>query len=351
MNTTAFTIDSHSWGSHSSSDLPIFLQTAWSSFGNNLRELSLRGHAFSFRRIIQSNSTFPSLEELSLELIDDPTSSTNRAGEAEVLVTDLEPFITSLSSQLKVLDIWSLATSDLSHFFLNLGQFPLLTSFKLETSFTKTFRADPSGLTKFLQNHCSQLECLVLRLNTAPLGLQTGRVSEELLGRWMKECFSSLTFTRLRDLEMYPTVQRGGMEALVLCIQQSQDTLKRLIIRDRYLDHEEIEMTMLSLSPDIRSLRFNAKTLNVELVDLASRLSELRSLSFGVGNLSPTFLEAMDGRSYTNWKLEDLEIWRGGSRMELPVMRSLMRSTPSLINFWGTPYVKYGLGNSDDWIH
>ncbi|KAK7463521.1 hypothetical protein VKT23_006869 [Stygiomarasmius scandens] len=332
-NVTTFTIDSHSWGPHSGPDLPDFLQTAWSSFGSNLKKLSLRGHASSFHTIIQSKPSFPLLEELFLELIDNPLNP-DRVCETKLMVTDVAPFINTLASQLITLTIWSWGTSDLSDFFLKLEEFPLLASFNLQTAFPKTFTIDPSGLARFLQKHCPTLERFVLRLNTAPSALQT--LSEQTLGHWMKDCFAPVTFNRLRELHMYPTFQSEGMGALVLCIQRSQSTLTNLVVRDRYLDLGEVEMIVTSLSAGLQFLRLNVKSLTPELLDVVSGLSGLKSLSLFIGNVSSDFIGDMETRLYEHWKLENIGVWLSGSWLDGKVMRSISLSIPSLTSFWGT---------------
>ncbi|GAW10190.1 hypothetical protein LENED_012431 [Lentinula edodes] len=107
-NVMAFTVDSHSWGEHSGPELNTFLNTAWTSFSSNLKKLSLRGHAASFRTIIASKPSLPKVEELFFELIDSPSSPSDIEDVADILLTVFAPFINSFTPKLQALTFWAL---------------------------------------------------------------------------------------------------------------------------------------------------------------------------------------------------------------------------------------------------
>ncbi|KAF9068267.1 hypothetical protein BDP27DRAFT_1295432 [Rhodocollybia butyracea] len=361
-NVKAFTIDSHSWGQHSGPELSTFLSTAWTTFGSNLRKLSLRGHAASFRTIISSQPALPMVEELFFELIDNPLSSTRQA-DADTLVTVFAPFINSFSSRLQALTLWAWASIELSGLFNTLNKFPLLTCFNFQTSFPRTFRIDPSSLSGFLRNHCSQLDILVLRLNTTPLlhAIST----EQRLSEWTLKTFEENHFSRLHELQLYPSALPEGFRGLLSCIQQSADTLQNLVVRERYLDPDDV-ITLLNVLPlGLRSLRLNLRELNVELFDvITSRLPTLSSLSLYISNVSTTFTSDMEARTFNNLKLHNVGVWQSGSTAN-EIMRVIGRTIPSVNSFWslGTtdieasndrelePIVDWSTRNIDDGIH
>ncbi|EEB92192.1 hypothetical protein MPER_09334 [Moniliophthora perniciosa FA553] len=196
-----------------------------------------------------------------------------------------------------------------------LGLFPRLKKFNLQTSFPKTFTLDPSGLTRFLASHASDLEHLVSRLNTTPLAFST--TSEQPLSDWMNKVFSSAApwrFSNLRELHMYPTVLAGGFSALTSCIGQSAGTLQGLVVRDRYLSPEEVILVIDTLPPHLKSLRLNIRVLNVETFDHAAKmLGGLKSLSLYIGSIAPTFASDIEKRLYSNWHLHHIGIWHAGS--------------------------------------
>ncbi|ESK94660.1 hypothetical protein Moror_14296 [Moniliophthora roreri MCA 2997] len=330
-----YTIDCHSWGTHSSPELHTFLGAAWNAFGHNIRKLSLRGHASAFKTIIDSTSALPLVTELFLELIDNPLQFDPM--DPETLLQVIAPFVNGLASQLQVWTLWSWGTIDLSHFFMALGLFPRLKKFNLQTSFPKTFRLDPSGLTRFLASHASDLEHLVLRLNTTPLAFST--TSEQPLSDWMNKVFSSAAqwrFSNLRELHMYPTVLPGGFSALTSCIGQSAGTLQGLVVRDRYLSPEEVILVIDALPPHLKSLRLNIRVLNIEIFDHAAKmLGGLKSLSLYIGSIAPTFASDIERRLYSSWHLHHIGIWHAGSYLDSHLMCTISRSIPSVRHFWG----------------
>jgi hypothetical protein len=164
-------------------------------------------------------------------------------------------------------------------------------------SLIRTLEADPSGLAKFLHKHCSHFEHLVLRLDREHLIVRLpdsavwglNHLSNEPLDRWMKTCFTSAQFTKLRELHIDPAFDSGGMDALLSCIQQSQKyTDKFLVIYDRYFELGEVEKIVKVLSSEFRYLRLNVRSLTVQqLFDVLSRLTGLESLSLYIDTTSP----------------------------------------------------------------
>lgn len=284
-NVMAFTIDSHSWGQHSGPDINAFLNTSWTSFGSNLRKLSLRGHATSFRTIIASNPSLPLVDELFFELTDQSLQS-NKVEDANILRTVLAPFINSFSSKLQALTLWAWTSTELSELFKHLDEFPLLARFNFHTSFPKTFTIDPSGLSAFLSGHRHQLEILVLRLNyTTPYLAAIS--TEQQLSEWLLATFQQNRFSRLQELQLYPSALPEGFNSLLSCIQQSAETLQRLVVRERYLDLEDVIKLVNQLPPNLRSLRLNLRELNIGFFDdLAAKLPRLYSLSLYIGHMS-----------------------------------------------------------------
>ncbi|KAF9267819.1 hypothetical protein L218DRAFT_855244 [Marasmius fiardii PR-910] len=219
-----------------------------------------------------------------------------------------------------------------------LDHFPTLSKFNLQTSFPKTFRRDPSGLSRFLAIHSPHLRHLVLRLNTAPLAFSTTPMSEEPLSEWMVHTLTSgeCNFLNLRELHLYPTVLSGGLHALATCIDQSTDTLQSLVVRDRYLSSEEAAVVINALHPQLHSLRLNIRMLDVGLFDLiAKRITGLKSLSLYIGAVSRTFAHDMERRSYATWNLYHIGVWHGGSTLDSHLMSVISRSIPSLTCLWG----------------
>jgi hypothetical protein len=43
----------------------------------------------------------------------------------------------------------------------------------------------------------------------------------------------------------------------------------------------------------------------------------------------------LENRSYPEWKLQDIGIWKGGAQVESELMTLLTKCIPSLQSFWG----------------
>ncbi|KAJ3893263.1 hypothetical protein GG344DRAFT_75146 [Lentinula edodes] len=336
-NVMAFTVDSHSWGEHSGPELNTFLNTAWTSFSSNLKKLSLRGHAASFRTIITSKPLLPKVEELFFELIDSPSSPSDIEDVADILLTVFAPFINSFTPRLQALTFWAWTSFELSALFKALGNFPLLTCFNFQTSFPRTFRDDPSSLSNFLARHCAQLEILVLRLNTVPL--LNAIPLERPLSEWMLKTFCENRFPHLQELQLYPSALPKGFDALLTCIQISADTLHTLVVRERYLDPQDLRRLIDVLLPNLQSLRLNLRELDVGVFTiLAGKLPRLRSLSLYIGTVPPdihTFISELKARIFIEWKLRNIGVWQGGSVAPPQLMHAIKHSIPSVVSFWG----------------
>ncbi|KIK62978.1 hypothetical protein GYMLUDRAFT_41280 [Collybiopsis luxurians FD-317 M1] len=329
-NVMAFTVDCFS--DHCGPELNTFLTSAWASFGSNLSKLSLRGHATSFRTIITSRPNLPMVEELFFELVDNPLSSRRRE-DADTLVTVVAPFINSFSSRLQAFTFWAWTSIELSALFNSLGEFPLLTCFNFHTSFPRTFTVDPTSLFNFLQRHCSQLEILVLRLNTTPL-LQASS-TEQRLSEWILNTFQGNHFSHLQELQLYPSALPEGFSGLLSCLQQSAETLTTLVVRERYLDAEDVASLLNHIPPNLQFLRLNLRELNVNLFNgLAPKQSQLRSLSLYIGNVSPTFIADMRLQTFNDWNLQNVGVWQSGSMASGQLMRSIKHAVPSVQSFW-----------------
>ncbi|KAF5337467.1 hypothetical protein D9757_014668 [Collybiopsis confluens] len=285
-NVLAFTIDSHSWGQHSGPELNTFLTTAWNSFGSNLKKLSLRGHAASFRTIMTNNPPYlPRVEELFFELTDNPMPS-NRDEDADTLVSIFAPFVNSFSSKLQALTLWAWTSIELSAFFHALGQFPMLTCLNFQTSFPRTFTVDPTSLSHFLIRHRSQLEILVLRLNISPS--LNASVTEQYLSQWILGTFRDNHFTCLQELHLYPSALPEGFQGLLLGLQYAAETLTSLVVRDRYLTPEDMALLLEYLPANLQRLRVNLRVLDIRVFDvLASRQPRLGSLLLYISEIAP----------------------------------------------------------------
>ena len=288
VNVTEFTIDS--WYLPPGYDIQPFFTTAWSSFGRNLRKVSLGGNLEGFRAFTTSrpHSHLCSLQELSLDFANDQFH-VDEAAEGTILLEDVLPFVNGLGSQLRHLQVSSWGTLDLSSFFIALRPFAVLQHFSIRAAFNKAFRTDPSGLTRFLQVNSATLQHVGLRLNPTRWAIEP--TSEQLLSEWMSEGIAhKAMLANLQVLQIYPTLLPAGLDALAVYLRRSSDTLTTLAVRDRYLQYDEVDVVVgafghRSAENGLKSLRLNVRTLTVELIDLlAERLPGLEELALYIGD-------------------------------------------------------------------
>ncbi|KAJ7285070.1 hypothetical protein C8J57DRAFT_1290355 [Mycena rebaudengoi] len=345
-NLTHFEVES--WDMPLEYDLQRFFRGAWSSFGQQLKAISMAGRTEAWRQFVVSGPQLNSCEALSMQFTHE-LDSTAGAAVVGILVGSVAPFINSLAPQLQSLKMWSLWTLDLSPLFAHLTVFPHLSNFHLRAPFNKAF-PDPTGLTRLLQSNSASLKKVELRLN--PSGSVMDPTSEERLGQWMLSHneFPSI-LADLDFLRIFPTTLRSGFDALVMYTQRSADTLTTLAVKDRYLDLNEVATLILPVShrganQGLRFLRLNVRRWSVELFELlASKLPGLQSLSLYVGGSHPNratteiFFAKMRAHSFKDWKLRDIGVWQGGSEVPPSTMHLLAASLPHVQSFWGNGHM------------
>lgn len=265
VNVSGLTIDS--WDLPPSyGKLETLFSSFWTSFGANLRHLSLGGNVEGFRVLIESNPRFKELQTLRMEFTNN-VFRVDQAADSAILVDVVAPFINSLSSCLYGLEIWSWANLDLSLFFQCLSVPPLLNHLNVRMAFNRV--SDPSGLKQLLCKGSKTLEKLDLRLN--PSGLPFNQASEESLSHWLSLCIEDKRcFAKLRHLDIYPTNTLVGMDVLLTSIKRTSGTLVHLTIRDRYFQPREATLILEAASrcKNLTHLRMNVLRLNIALLDL-----------------------------------------------------------------------------------
>ncbi|KAF8896440.1 hypothetical protein BD779DRAFT_1433936 [Infundibulicybe gibba] len=327
-------------------NLESFLSAAWSSFGDNLRTISIGGNMNCFCSVALSYPSFKSVENLTVGFTDElkQDTLTNTMADQAVLKDHIIPFINKLVPQLKSLEIWSWAPLDLSLLFLNFGEFPVLEKFSIRTYFNKSFSSDPSGLARFLQTSAGNLRELQLRLNCT--GTLINPNTELVLSDWLQNTIIEHPFSRLTFLDMYPTGFTPGFDALIASIKSSAHTLERLQVKDRYLKFDEVEAVITAFGPNrgLRTIRLNVWRLTANVFDLLSnKLPNLKDVTLFLGDgvegdpvsTLVVFRQEIRSRVYNDWKLHNIGIWQGGNKLDDEIMFLVAERIPSLVSFWG----------------
>ena len=274
-----------SWNLPPQYDLHPFLSSAWASFGSKLHTASLCGNLEGYRVLIESNPPFAALKHLRMEFTNN-LSRVDQDADRAILVEAVAPFVCRLGPQLESLTVWSWMAMDLSAFFLNIGQFERLEHLNVRTAFNKSFREDAGGLKRVLCESSKTLKKVDLRLN--PSGLAVDPTSEGPLGRWLLECLEDeRCLAGASALDVYPTNLPSGMDILLKCVERTREQLVELVVRDRYLNAEEIGDLLEALRGcrGLTYLRLNVWRMNVCLFDvMAVKAPGLRKLWLSVGD-------------------------------------------------------------------
>ena len=215
-NINDLTIDS--WDLPPSYDLKDFFVAIWTSFGSNLRCLSLGGNLEGYRVLIESQPNLQKLKELHLEFTNNLFRVDNDE-DARILVDVIPPFINALKGNLHSLKVWSWANLDISDFFKRLDALPALECINVRMAFNRSLR-DPSGLKALLCQSSPTLREVSLRLN--PAGLPMNPVREEPLSLWLAECIADeQCFAHLTQFDIYPTSKQIGMDFLLALLESA----------------------------------------------------------------------------------------------------------------------------------
>jgi hypothetical protein len=272
-----FSIDS--WNLPGEADLYPFFTSAWLTFGNHLRSLSLGGNLDGYRVLFQSKPILPSLSELSLEFTDNLTPGfIGPLTDAQILVDCVAPFINELLPRLRMLKIWSWSSEDLSNLFSLLQPAPDLQSIDILAHFDRSFSRSAQGLRELLYSCKARLRTLRLRMQPSRFGNPN---SDLRLSSWFSQTVNDepLFAKDLLFLQIYPSGSQEGFEALIMCLQRSASTLRRLIVKDRYFSEQDINTVIRAIPVGLTFLQINTYALTGVLLEaIAQRLPSLREL-------------------------------------------------------------------------
>ena len=108
------------------------------------------------------------------------------------------------------------------------------------------------------------------------------------------ECISDGRFvSRLQVLDIYPLDMTAGMDFLLRCIQRTSTNLVELIVRDRYLQDQEVITVIDAASSchNLTYLKMNIRRLDVGVTDsLALKLPRINRLWLSIGERDSNYL-------------------------------------------------------------
>ncbi|KDR76015.1 hypothetical protein GALMADRAFT_267734 [Galerina marginata CBS 339.88] len=315
--------------------LESFFNSLWASVGQRLHGLSLKGNLHGYYIVLGSNPRLPGLRELGLEIINNHRGFDGSMA-AVVLLETILPLINRLSSRLQDLRIMLYpphpTSPDFSQFFLQLSPLPKLLSLDVRVALN-----NPSGLENILRDNSATLQRLTLRLN--PSGSAVLSKQEKRLAPWLLDCLAHPEyFSRVQNLDIYPTREPEGPYITASFIRRTCDRLREFIIRDRYFDLDEIMLVIEEAAecPNLISLEFNVWHLDVALIDhLFAKLPRLENLKIltvesSTDGFPQYFIRDLKTRFYEGWKLREISVCYGDREVDAETMGALARSIPSV---------------------
>jgi hypothetical protein len=259
-------------------NLPPFLAIAWKSFGSNLRRLTLNAPLGGFETLIATSGHLDALEDLNLRFSTD-VATEDTAEDMATMLRFVVPFINSLSSTLRSLTILSSAFQDHTPFFHSLGHFPKLLSFALYIAFNPPLISDPSGLTRFLNDHAETLQHVTLQPHISFRSFPSESAKQHFSTWMISSSSNEMLFTNLRSLTICPATPLFSwtdFDVTSIYVRRSPDTLTSLILGDRYLNYDDVDrlvrtFTHRPMNAGLKTLHLRTLSLNPQLFDLLSR--------------------------------------------------------------------------------
>jgi len=235
--------------------------------------------------LIATSGHLDALEDLDLLLSTDIATEDTAAEDMATMLRLVVPFINSLSSTLRSLTILSSAFQDHTAFFHSLGHFPKLLSFALYIAFNPPLISDPSGLTRFLNDHAETLQHVILqphissRFPPSSESESDSASAHRHFSRWMVASSSNeVLFTNLQSLAISPATlfHWTDLNMIMIYVRRSQDTLTSLILGDGFLTYDEVDylvstFTHRPANAGLKTLHLSTHSLNPQLFDLLSR--------------------------------------------------------------------------------
>jgi hypothetical protein len=258
-------------------DTELFLSTARTSFGSNLRKLTLHTSIPKFHRVFQLTK-FETLDDLDLHF--DYSSRDDKSDEH--LAGTIVPFVNSRRDHLRSLAISSDSWIDLSPFFSSIGPFPSIRRLSLHICFDAPHLSNPATLLNLLRSHDPTLLHVELRQRTPDHNFVDQETLQTLRRRTWEPIHRMLLEDQqlLRNLETLTIPCTTMMGNTLHIVERSLTHLESLSLLDQKLGMEEFEKVLSTLAPfELRHLHIEVKYLTEHIFEkLAKLLPSLLSL-------------------------------------------------------------------------
>ncbi|KAF9467613.1 hypothetical protein BDZ94DRAFT_1318581 [Collybia nuda] len=338
---------------HATSGVPIhFDETLFTAikpiFGSNLERLYLEIPLVALVKTHSYLTALDDLEELELDLSEDPMGSASKLDPNIAITSALLPFINRLSRSLRVLSLTIKNHAQLSPLFHGLGYFPRLERLMLNIPFDLHHINNPSDFNRLLVNHPNLRELYITHLSCC-MSHQSPR--EDIGKRWVWSCFQGIAFTDLKTLSLGLThaFHLRFMNAMTPLAQ----SLSSLILTEPVLHYADVENVLTFLTaPQLSSLTLFVDTLTPQLLALlAEQRPDLEYLDLKITQCSraegiqgphdePGFIYGLETyhkshhQIYSAWKLRRLSIamwiYTLGPREQPELMKAIAAKLPKL---------------------
>ena len=250
-------------------------------FQANLRKLSLDLSLENMPSLLGPSFHVQNLEELHLRIHSENIESAVERG--EIMKSYLAPAISRHHATLHILIIESWITADLSPLFRAIDRLPALQDLSIGIPIESVHLGDPSGLTRFLNIHQSNLHSLQLRASQyGGLGLAPNPIS---FRNWVRDAIEGVHLANLRVLDICSIL--FPVDTSVLCLRQFCQTITSLSLTGCYRSYDDVDEVIDLLVPLV-SLRIALLALSPQLLDLLSaKLHKLSRLELAVRYVLP----------------------------------------------------------------
>ena len=250
-------------------------------FQANLRKLSLDLSLENMPSLLGPSFHVQNLEELHLRIHSENIESAVERG--EIMKSYLAPAISRHHATLHILIIESWITADLSPLFRAIDRLPALQDLSIGIPIESVHLGDPSGLTRFLNIHQSNLHSLQLRASQyGGLGLAPNPIS---FRNWVRDAIEGVHLANLRVLDICSIL--FPVDTSVLCLRQFCQTITSLSLTGCYRSYDDVDEVIDLLVPLV-SLRIALLALSPQLLDLLSaKLHKLSRLELAARYVLP----------------------------------------------------------------
>ncbi|KAJ7086371.1 hypothetical protein B0H15DRAFT_950483 [Mycena belliarum] len=332
------------------------LDAAWSTFGANLKKLTVSVRPERFNVVLSSEVQLALLEDLQLELL-------QVSGGAQALgIHDLFPdyvvsFFARANPHLETLSIQSSSNLDLSCLFHCLPPFKHIRRLLLHIFLDHDVLSDASGLGSFFAHSAQRLRHLSLSLYHAAVSAAERILPTLAMTRAFAPCLETL---EVNFGMPHPVLEQTLLRELHDVFRGTRGTLHTLVLEGIALSYTDLQALVAAFADrevgdTLQRVTLSTLTLTAWHIDaLAMQLPRISTLGIIFTHLSlypdgppeaendcRAFFEMdLRNREYPHWELRDISIWHRSRSVDTSrwdLVKHCSACIPTISHFFGQP--------------